>query len=142
MTVHRMTIKAERWDQLRHPDRLTFRPTVKSALLSLLSIYTLVLPVCLFVSWFSAWTWLDPKQAQNLSRLQLLLALIWHSLLMTLFLLLQFWYLAVPVVWLNAVAISRRSAKMWRAELAASPNGGPAESLGNSNAGGGPPSVS
>lgn len=109
VTAHNMTIKAERWDLHHCPDRRACRPSGKSVLLSFLSIYVLVLPVCLLASWFLGWTWLNPEERGSLSLFQVGSRLLWHSLLMTLQVLLGFWYLTVPAVWLNAIAISRRS---------------------------------
>jgi hypothetical protein len=103
-----MTIKAEKWDQERGPERRVRWPMLKSLLLSLLSVYVLVFPVCLLASWLLGWTWVDPDQTRNLTLLEVGLRAFWHSLQMTFFLLLRFWYVTVPVVWLNAVAISRR----------------------------------
>jgi hypothetical protein len=108
-----MTIKSEKWDQKRPDDIKVGGRMAKSFILSAASIYLIVLVPCIFMDWFFAWTWTDAHGTTELdsSAPKLAFAVITHAVQTAFLVIVGLWYVTLPIIWLNALAISKRIRK-------------------------------
>ena len=105
-----MTIKFEKWDGDRPADIQRRSQFAKPLVFSAASIFFIVLFPCMVLAWFFAWTWVEPESRTGLdsSAVAVAFAVIIHAAHSAFLLLIKLWYVSVPAVWLNALAISRR----------------------------------
>ncbi len=88
-------------------DRAEARLVWTSALQSAASIYVLAFPFCLFIAHFT-WLPIGPEPALAASTTGWVAVALVRVAVVTFWFLANFWYITVPVVWLNAILIAKR----------------------------------
>ncbi|MEY2465520.1 MAG: hypothetical protein QOD03_41 [Verrucomicrobiota bacterium] len=88
-------------------DRSKASLMLKCMLQSALSIYVLVFPLCLFIS-FLSWIPIGPDPEKATTSLGFYALALARVFILTFWFIARFCYVTLPVIWLNAVFIAKR----------------------------------